>query len=141
VSLPMPLDISRVRAILLEVPRHGKLTYCLMRDARVPAPPKLDLLGALALVVSPIDLTGWIPVLGDFDMLALGILAVKVFVDACPEAIVEEHRRALKAGESRFDEDVRGLVGAARWGSRRATSRITRLVAARQQRFLEDRTA
>jgi uncharacterized membrane protein YkvA (DUF1232 family) len=140
-SRPMPLDISRVRAILLEVPRHGKLAYCLLRDPRVPTPPKLALLAALGVVVSPLDFPGWIPILGDFDMLALGILAVKVFVDACPKAIVEEHRQALKAGESRFDEDLRGLVGAARLGTRRTTSRISELVIARQRRSVEDRTA
>jgi len=140
-SLPMPLDISRVRAILLEVPRHGKLAYCLLRDPRVPTPPKLALLASLAVVVSPIDFPGWIPILGDFDMLALGILVVKVFVDACPKAIVDEHREALKAGESTFDEDVRGLIGAVRLGTRQTSSRITELVAGRQRSSLEDRTA
>jgi len=137
----MPLDITRVRAILLEVPRHGKLAYCLLRDPRVPTPPKLALLAALAVVVSPIDFPGWIPILGDFDMLALGILVVKVFVDACPKAIVDEHREALKAGESSFDEDVRGLVGAVRLGTRRTSSRITELVGGRHRSSLEDRTA
>jgi uncharacterized membrane protein YkvA (DUF1232 family) len=137
----MPLDIPRVRAILLEVPRHGKLAYCLLRDPRVPTPPKLALLAALALVVSPIDFPGWIPVLGDFDMLALGILAVKVFVDACPKETVEEHRQALKKGESRFDEDLRGLAGVAGAATRRTTTRISELVAARRPRSLEDRTA
>jgi uncharacterized membrane protein YkvA (DUF1232 family) len=137
----MPFDMSRARVILLEVPRHGKLAYCLLRDSRVPAPPKLALLAGLAVVVSPLDFPGWIPVLGDFDMLALGILAVKVFVDACPKAIVEEHRAALRTGESRFDEDARGLVEIARTGARRMTSRISELVAARRHRSLEDRTA
>jgi len=137
----MPLDISRVRAILLEVPRHGKLAYCLLRDPRVPTPPKLALLASLAVVVSPIDFPGWIPILGDFDMLALGILVVKVFVDACPKAIVDEHREALKAGESTFDEDVRGLIGAVRLVTRQTSSRITELVAGRQRSSLEDRTA
>ena len=74
---PMPLDIPRVRAILLEVPRHGKLAYCLVRDPRVPAAPKVALLASLAVVVSPLDFPGWIPILGDFDMLALGILAAR----------------------------------------------------------------
>src|SRR5437879_3732187 len=134
----MPLDIPRVRAILLEVPRHGKLAYCLVRDPRVPAAPKLALLAALAVVVSPLDFPGWIPILGDFDMLALGILAVKVFVDACPKAIVEEHRKALKAGESRFDEDLRGLAVVARAGTRRTKTRISELVATRRLRSLED---
>jgi uncharacterized membrane protein YkvA (DUF1232 family) len=137
----MPLDISRVRTVLQEVPRYGKLAYCLLRDPRVPTPPKLALLGALAVVVSPIDLPGWIPIVGDFDMLALGVLVVKVFVDACPTAIVEEHRQALKAGQSRFDEDLRELAGAARAGARRTTERISELVAARRYRSLEDRSA
>jgi uncharacterized membrane protein YkvA (DUF1232 family) len=137
----MRFDISRARVILLEVPRQGKLAYCLLRDPRVPAPPKLALLAGLAVVVSPLDFPGWIPVLGDFDMLALGILAVKVFVDACPKAIVEEHRAALQAGESTFDEDARGLVRIARTVVRRTTSRISELVAARRHRSLEDRTA
>jgi uncharacterized membrane protein YkvA (DUF1232 family) len=137
----MPFDVSRARTILLEVPRYGKLAYCLLRDPRVPTPPKLALLGALAVVVSPIDFPGWIPVLGDFDMLALGILAVKVFVDACPKEIVEEHRQALKAGESRFDDDVRGLLGAVRAGTQRTAARISELGVARWHRSLEDRTA
>src|SRR5207302_6183485 len=86
--LPIPFDLSRARAILMDVPRHGKLAYCLLRDPRVPMAPKVALLGALAVVASPLDFPGWIPILGDFDMLALGILAVKVFVDACPRKIV-----------------------------------------------------
>jgi hypothetical protein len=99
------------------------------------------LLGALAVVASPLDFPGWIPILGDFDMLALGILAVKVFVDACPKEIVDEHREALKAGDSRFDEDVRGLVGAVRLGTRRTAARISELAAVRRHRSLEETTA
>jgi uncharacterized membrane protein YkvA (DUF1232 family) len=138
----MRLDLSSIRTLLLEVPRHGKLAYCLLRDPRVPVPPKLALLAALGLIVSPLDLPGWIPVLGDFDMLALAVLAVKVFVESCPDAIVEEHRRALDAGESTFDEDVRGAVRLTRGGLRRATSRLSDVVvAARRYRSLEDRTA
>ena len=54
-SSPMPVDISRARTVLMEVPRHGKVAYCLLRDPRVPMWPKLALLAALALVVSPLD--------------------------------------------------------------------------------------
>src|SRR5437016_14071992 len=136
----MPLDIPRVRAFRPGVPRHGKLAYCLVRDPRVPAAPKVALLASLAVVVSPLDFPGWIPILGDFDMLALGILAVKVFVDACPKAIVDEHRKALKAGESRFDEDVRGLVEAARSGTRRTSFRISELGARHRRRSWEAST-
>jgi uncharacterized membrane protein YkvA (DUF1232 family) len=120
----MPSVFSRAKEILIDVPRHGKLAYCLLRDDRVPAAPKAILLGALGLIVSPIDFPAWIPVLGEFDMLALGILAVETFIAACPEDVRREHEAAIKAGESVFDRDVRDTTGAARYGARRILKRI-----------------
>src|SRR5919109_3662185 len=99
----MPSILSRAKSVLVDLPRRGKLAYCLLRDERVPAAPKAVLLAALGVIVSPLDFPAWIPVLGELDMLALGILAVKVFVEACPEELVKEHRRALERGESVFD--------------------------------------
>lgn len=106
------------------MPRHGKLAYCLLRDPRVPAAPKAAVLGALALIVSPIDFPAWVPVLGELDMLALSVLAVKTFIDACPEDIRREHEQALEAGESVFDRDFRDTVSAAREGGGRLAGRI-----------------
>src|SRR6266849_9784741 len=108
--------LSRAKEVLVEVPRHGKLAYCLLRDPRVPAAPKAALLGVLALIVSPIDFPAWVPVLGELDMLALSVLAVKTFIEACPEEVRREHEQALEAGESVFDHDVRDTVAAAREG-------------------------
>src|SRR6266550_1002420 len=93
----MPSMLSRAKSVLVDVPRHGKLAYCLLRDDRVPAAPKAVLLGALGIIVSPLDFPAWIPVLGELDMLALGILAIETFVAACPEDIRREHEEALKA--------------------------------------------
>ena len=116
--------LSRAKEVLIEVPRHGKLAYCLVRDPRVPAAPKAAVLGALALIVSPIDFPAWVPVLGELDMLALGVLAVKTFIEACPEDVRREHEQALEAGESVFDHDFRDTVSAAREGSGRIANRI-----------------
>jgi uncharacterized membrane protein YkvA (DUF1232 family) len=116
--------LSRAKELLVDVPRHGKLAYCLLRDERVPAAPKAVLLGALVLIVSPIDLPAWIPLMGELDMLALGVLAVSTFIEACPEDVRREHEAALKAGESVFDRDFRETVGAAREGGMRLFSRI-----------------
>ncbi|MEP7104269.1 MAG: hypothetical protein ABI838_00295 [Chloroflexota bacterium] len=110
----MPMNFTRVRTLLSDVPTHAKLAYCLLCDERVPAAPKAALAAALVVIVGPLDIPAWIPVMGELDMLALGILAVKVFVDACPEAIVEEHRAALKARRSIFDDDFRAVLGAGR---------------------------
>jgi uncharacterized membrane protein YkvA (DUF1232 family) len=120
----MPSVFSRAKELLIDVPRHGKLAYCLLRDDRVPAAPKAVLLAALGLIVSPIDFPAWIPVLGEFDMLALGILAVETFIEACPEALREEHKAAIKAKASIFDRDVRDTAGAARYSAGRMLTRI-----------------
>ena len=120
----MPSMFSRAKTVLFDVPRHGKLAYCLMRDERIPAAPKAVLLGALGVIVSPLDFPAWIPVLGELDMLALGILAVETFVLACPEEIRREHEEALKMKQSIWDRDVRDTVGAARHGVGRLVDRI-----------------
>lgn len=138
--LAMPIDMSRLRTILLEVPRQGKLAYCLLRDSRVPAAPKVALLAALGVIVSPLDLPAWIPVVGDFDMLALSVLAVKVFVDSCPDAIVEEHRQALSAGQSTFDDDLRGVMELGRAGVGRLRRTVAGVVMSRRHRALEETT-
>ena len=116
--------LSRAKELLVDVPRHGKLAYCLLRDERVPAAPKAALLGVLLLIVSPIDLPAWVPLMGELDMLALAVLAVTTFIEACPESIRREHEDALKAGESTFDHDFRETFAAAREGSGRLFDRI-----------------
>lgn len=122
--------LSRAMQVLVEVPRHGKLAYCLLRDDRVPRAPKAVLLAALAVIVSPIDFPAWIPVLGELDMLALGILAVQTFIEACPEEIRHEHEAALAAKASIFDRDVRDTSAAVR----HSTKRLVRRVRARLRR-------
>src|SRR5881409_3149765 len=120
----MPSMFSRAKTVLFDVPRHGKLAYCLMRDERIPAAPKAVLLGALCIIVSPLDFPAWIPVLGELDMLALGILAIETFVAACPEDIRHEHEAALKAKQSVWDRDIRDTVSAARHGIGRLFYRV-----------------
>jgi uncharacterized membrane protein YkvA (DUF1232 family) len=120
--------LSRAKALLVDVPRHGKLAYCLLRDDRVPTAPKAALLGVLVLIVSPIDIPAWVPLMGELDMLALGVLAVTTFIAACPEDVVREHEAALQAKESVFDHDFRDTFTAAREGGGRLFDRVRRRV-------------
>ncbi|HEY0831053.1 MAG TPA: hypothetical protein VGE99_07915 [Candidatus Dormibacteraeota bacterium] len=129
----MPSILSRAKTVLVDVPRHGKLAYCLLRDDRIPAAPKAALLAAIGIIVSPLDLPAWIPVLGELDMLALGILAVETFIAACPAEVRAEHEAALKAGQSVWDRDVRETLGAARHGLGRAVNRIRTRVRRRDE--------
>ena len=129
----MPSVLSRAKEILFDVPRRGKLTYCLLRDDRIPAPPKAALLAALGLIVSPLDFPAWIPVIGEMDMLALGILAVETFIQACPEDIRREQEGLLKAKESVWDRDVRDTMSIARRGVDRVIDRIRSRVRRREE--------
>jgi uncharacterized membrane protein YkvA (DUF1232 family) len=122
----MPVNLARVRTVVLEVPRNAKLAYCLLRDDRVPVAPKVALTGAIALIVGPIDLPAWIPVIGELDMLALAVLAVKVFIEACPEPLVQEHRAAIKRKDSIVDRDLRQLRKMLRREAQMAARRLFR---------------
>jgi uncharacterized membrane protein YkvA (DUF1232 family) len=132
-AAPLPSVFSRAKEVLVDVPRRGKLAYCLLRDPRIPAAPKAAVLGALALIVSPIDFPAWIPVIGELDMLALGILAVETFIEACPDDIRQEHEDALKAKQSVWDRDVRDTVSATRHGLGRVVDRLRSRVSRREE--------
>ena len=129
----MPSILSRAKTIVLDLPGRGKLAYCLLRDNRVPVAPKAVLLGALGLIVSPLDFPAWIPVLGELDILALGLLAIETFIEACPSEIRREHEAALKAKQSIWDRDVRDTLSIARHGMKRLVDRIRSRVRRRDE--------
>jgi len=118
-----------LRRIARELPRYGKLTYCLYRDPRVPSSNKALLAAALAAIFNPlVDLPLWMPVVGEMDALALTVLAIKLFVDKAPPEVVAEHRQRIALGSSRFDQDWREGAGVLRerlgewWRGRRRVS-------------------
>jgi uncharacterized membrane protein YkvA (DUF1232 family) len=140
----MPKNLSRAFDLALEVPRLGKLGYCLYRDGRVPATPKAVLAAAVGVIVSPLKFPARVPVLGDLDRVALGILAVRIFVEACPQEVVDEHRAAIKAGESAFDRDFQTAAGAARYGLATALDGIRQRLGGNRltvTRLVEDESA
>ena len=49
----------------------------------------------IALVLSPIDLPGWVPVLGQAADALVIVNVLDVFIKAAPRHVVEEHIRAL----------------------------------------------
>ncbi len=104
----MLIGLRMLRRIARELPRYGKLTYCLYRDPRVPVRNKLALAGAMALIVNPvIDVPLRFPIFGEMDAMALTVLAVRLFVDRAPKDVVAEHEEKIALGTSIFDEDVK----------------------------------
>jgi uncharacterized membrane protein YkvA (DUF1232 family) len=99
--------LSFLKRLVRDLPRQAKLTYCLLHDPRVPAASKAGVMAALVLIVTPfVNLPAWVPVVGEMDVLALTLVATRLFISAAPQDVVEEHEDLIKERRSRFDLDV-----------------------------------
>jgi uncharacterized membrane protein YkvA (DUF1232 family) len=104
----MLLSLRLLRRIARELPRYGKLTYCLYRDPRVPQRNKIALAAAMALILNPVvDVPLRLPIFGEMDAVALTVLAIRVFVEKAPKDVVAEHQEQIALGTSVFDRDLR----------------------------------
>jgi uncharacterized membrane protein YkvA (DUF1232 family) len=96
------------KQLVFDLPRQLRLAYCLFRDDRVPPYVKGAFAAALGVIALPVvDLPASIPFIGELDVLALTLLAVRLFIAACPRYVVAEQERLIVERHSRFDEDVR----------------------------------
>lgn len=94
--------------LLFDLPRQLRLAYCLFRDDRVPMYVKGAFAAALGVIALPmVDLPASVPFVGELDTVALTLLAVRLFIAACPRYVVAEQERLIMERHSRFDEDVR----------------------------------
>jgi uncharacterized membrane protein YkvA (DUF1232 family) len=104
----MLLSLRLLRRIARELPRYGKLTYCLYRDSRVPQRNKIALAAAMALILNPVvDVPLRLPIFGEMDAVALTVVAIRVFVEKAPKDVVAEHQEQIALGTSVFDQDLR----------------------------------
>jgi uncharacterized membrane protein YkvA (DUF1232 family) len=77
--------------------KQSRLAWRLLRDGRVPGWVKIIPFASLLYLVFPLDLIPELvlPGLGELDDLAVLLLALKLFVDLSPAAIVREHLQNL----------------------------------------------
>ncbi len=80
---------------LMRLPNLVRLSLRLLQDPRVPIGNKVAGVGAIVLVLSPIDIPGWVPVLGQALDAFLILTILERFIHAAPRAVVEEHIAAL----------------------------------------------
>ncbi|MDQ2829050.1 MAG: hypothetical protein M3Y74_08370, partial [Chloroflexota bacterium] len=59
-------------------------------------PAKAATLGAIGLVLSPFNLPGWVPVVGQATDLLVITTVLDVFIRSAPRAVVQEHVAALR---------------------------------------------
>lgn len=89
------------------VPTYSRLVWALVRDERIPTSRKALLLGAAGYLLAGRDLIpDDIPVLGGLDDLAVVVLAVDIFLEGVPEAIIAEQLDELGIDRQAFDRDM-----------------------------------
>jgi uncharacterized membrane protein YkvA (DUF1232 family) len=72
-----------------------KLIFKLMGDSRVSPLVKLIPIGAIAYLISPIDIIMGIPGAAALDDAAVLWIGSNLFVELCPPEVVQEHMQAL----------------------------------------------
>ena len=69
-----------------------QLAWKLIRDPRVPLRLKAIPWLVGVYIISPFDLIGFIPILGQLDDLAILILGIRLFIRLAPQPVVQEYR-------------------------------------------------
>ncbi len=78
--------------VIYLIPNFLKLLYRLVKDSRVPTAEKAFLVGAIAYVISPIDLIpDVIPFIGEVDDLYLVALTILRLLNRTPADVVRQH--------------------------------------------------
>lgn len=85
---------NKVQAIM-RLPTLLRLAFALLRDERVPIALRAGVIGLLALILSPIDVVGDIPVVGQFWDFTLSVVVLDMFIQWAPPHVVNEHITAL----------------------------------------------
>ncbi len=102
-KLMIPPQGGVVRDFVLRI----KLILRLMGDRRVSPWLKIIPVGGLLYLISPIDLIPDIalPIIGELDDAAVLWLTNYLFVELCPQNVVQEHVRALSANTTVGNQD------------------------------------
>jgi uncharacterized membrane protein YkvA (DUF1232 family) len=138
-----PFPAQRFGALLRRMPTYGRLAWRIGRDPDLGTARRAALLGAMAYLVSPIDLVpGFIPVAGQLDDAAVALLGLRFALDGLPAPRRAAHLSATGLTAADLDHDLttvrlgagwmvrqggriaqataRGVAGAAATGSRMA---------------------
>jgi uncharacterized membrane protein YkvA (DUF1232 family) len=77
--------VGEVARVIPRIPKYGKLTWLLLKDAKLSAKQKTALIAAVGYSISPIDaIPGFIPVIGQLDDLAVVLYTVRWILSSMP---------------------------------------------------------
>src|SRR4029453_18955026 len=95
-NLARSLNLIAFLPLASRAPVYGRLVWALLRDDRVPPAQKMVLAMALGYVALPFDiLPRWLPIIGALDDVAVVVIAVELFIDGIPAALLDEKLQAL----------------------------------------------
>lgn len=80
------------QGVIQDVITKAKLIYKLMGDRRVSSYLKILPVGSLIYLISPVDFLPFLP----FDDIAIVGMGLYLFVELCPQFVVEEHLTNLR---------------------------------------------
>jgi uncharacterized membrane protein YkvA (DUF1232 family) len=88
-------------------PTYGRLIWALIRDERTPLARKALLAGALGYLLLGRDLVpDDLPLIGGLDDLIVIVLAVDLFIDGIPPAVLDEKLVELGIDRRAFADDI-----------------------------------
>ena len=105
-GLVRTLNLVAFMPIAARAPTYGRLLLTLLRDERIPIAHKAILGLAAAYLVSPVDLIPEaLPILGALDDVAVVLLALDVFLDSVPEAMLAKALEDLDIDRDALERD------------------------------------
>jgi len=86
--------------LIRTVVANVRLSVRLLREPRVPLVRKAVLVFVALYFISPLDfIPDIMPIIGEVDDVAVGLLALQFFLQLCPPEAVAYHRAAIEQGQ------------------------------------------
>jgi uncharacterized membrane protein YkvA (DUF1232 family) len=115
-----PFPTEGLTALIRRLPRYLRLAWRLGRDGALSGRRRAAVMGAAAYLASPIDLVpGIIPVAGQLDDAAVGLLALRFALRGLPAGAQAAHLAAVDVSLDDIDRDLATVRRSAAWILRR----------------------
>ena len=115
-----PFPTERLLALVRRLRCYARLAWRLGRDPGLSRGRRAAVMGAAAYLASPIDLVpGIIPVAGQLDDAAVGLLALRFALRGLPQADQAAHLAAVNVSQADIEADLTTVRHSAAWIVRR----------------------
>lgn len=129
-ALGRALGMMAFLPLASRAPIYARLMLALVADERMPAARKALLAGAAGYLLIGRDLVpDHVPVLGGLDDLVVVVLAVDLFMDGVPDALLSEKLIELGIERTAFDDDMARIRRLTPGPVRKTIRRIPGLIA------------